>query len=567
MMDRREYDRIRRAANPLQLDLIEAVAAGRLPRRDFLRMGAVLGVAGTTLVACGNANSTGSSGEAGVEEGVGVGGDLSPVEVQQGGTVKIATDVPASALYSVTMQDRTTYSLVSQCYEYLTYTSGDLQLRPGLAETWEPNDDGTEWTFTLRQDVTWQDGNDFTAEDVVATFGKLADSGNSALDGVLDKGATRAVDDHTVVFTLNGPNGNFPYLVSTDNAQAAILPKDQADGVTLDESPNGTGPWKLESFDAKTGATYVRNEEWWGGTTPLDGIEFVFFQDIQAQVLALQSGQVNAIVQFSVLDGQALLNNASLNVIALNAATHRQIWMRTDTGPFSDPRVREALAWTLDREAIVQSLFKGRAVVGADTVVAPVYPYADSSLPARQKDIAKAKALLSSAGVDGLSISLPAVKLQEVPDLAVLVKNDAAEAGITVNVSVEDTASFYGKYWCPEDPADPPCSGASDIGIVDYGHRATPDVYLNAALSSGGKWNSSQYASDEFDQAFKDFEAAIGVDEQRTAGRTISDILQRDTPAIIPYFYQYLSAHSTTYGNVAVTALGQIDLSRAGLAV
>ncbi len=114
----------------------------------------------------------------------------------------------------------------------------------------------------------------------------------------------------TVVFTLTGPNGNFPYLVSTDNAQAEILPKDQEDGATLDKTPNGTGPWKLESFDSKIGAKYVRNEEWWGGTTPLDSIEFVFFQDIQAQVVALQSGQVDAIVQFSVLNGQALLNNA-----------------------------------------------------------------------------------------------------------------------------------------------------------------------------------------------------------------------------------------------------------------
>ncbi len=91
--------------------------------------------------------------------------------------------MPASALYSVTMQDLTTYGIISQCYEFLSYTSGDLQLRPGLAETWEPNEDGTEWTFNLRQGVKWQDGTDFTAEDVVATFGKLADNGNSALDG------------------------------------------------------------------------------------------------------------------------------------------------------------------------------------------------------------------------------------------------------------------------------------------------------------------------------------------------------------------------------------------------
>ena len=565
MIDRREYDRIRRAASPLQLDLIESFAAGKLARRDFVRMGLALGLSSAALAACGGANSTTpSGGSATVATGVGVGGGTA-ANVKQGGTMKIASIAPSSPLDSIKMVDLAAYGLIAQCYEFLVYTGGDLQLKAGLAEKWEPNADGSEWTFTLRQGVTWQDGSPFTTADVISTMERLVKAGNSALKGVIAAGSVTAKDDKTVVFKLTGPNGNFPYLVSTDNAQASIIPKALPDGTTLDKAPNGTGPWKLSKFDAKVGATFVRNDAWWGGKTPLDSVEWVFFQDLQPQVVALQSGQVDAIVQFSVTGGEGLLNNANLNIIALRASTHRQVWMRTDKGQFKDPKVREALAWTLDRDAMAQSLFKGKADVGSDTVIAPVYPYADASLPGRKKDIAKAKSLLAAAGVINLTATLHAVKLQEVPDLAVLIKGGAEEAGIKLNVAVEDTGSFYGKSWCPETPADPPCSGAAEIGIVDYGHRGTPDVFLNAALSTSGVWNSSQYASTEFDAAFKAFQASIGVDAQKKSARAISDILQRDTPLIVPYFYQYLAAHSKKFAGMATTALGQVDVTKAGL--
>jgi hypothetical protein len=176
--------------------------------------------------------------------------------------------------------------------------------------------------------------------------------------------------------------------------------------------------------------------------------------------------------------------------------------MRVDKGQFADKRVRQALGHTLDREAMVQALFKGKADIGNDNVIAPVYPYADPSVPQRPKDIAKAKELLQAAGVSNITATLHAVKLQEIPDMAVLVKGGAQEAGITLNVSVEDGSTFYGQAWCPAKPADPPCSGADEIGIVDYGHRGTPDVYLNASLKTAGVWNSSQYQSQEFDEAF-----------------------------------------------------------------
>jgi peptide/nickel transport system substrate-binding protein len=566
MTGRQDYDRVRRAANPLQLDLIESFAAGKLDRRQFVRLGLVLGLTPAALAACGGSSTpTSAAPTVSATTQVGVGGGTASASTT-GGTLKVASIAPSSPLDSVKMVDLAAYGLIAQCYEYLCYAGGDLQLKPGLAESWTPNADGSEWTFKIRQKVTWQDGKPLTTDDIISTFERLVAAGNSGLKGIIDKGSATAPDASTVVFKLSGPNGNFPYLVSTDNPQTAIIPKALADGTTLDKAPNGTGPWKLTKFDAKTGATFARNDTWWGGKTPLDTVEWVFFQDLQPQVVALQSGSVDAIVQFSVLGGDALLSSADLNIIALKAATHREIWMRTDKGQFKDAQVRQALAYTLDRQAMVATLFKGKADLGNDSVIAPVYPYADSSVAQRTKDIAKAKSLLSAAGVTSLKATLHAVKLQEVPDLAVLVKSGAAEAGVTLDVAVEDTGSFYGKSWCPDTPKSPPCSGAAEMGIVDYGHRGTPDVYLNAALSTGGVWNSSQYASKEFDAAFKSFQASVGVDAQKTAAAKITQILQADTPLLVPYFYQYLSAHSKKFTGVQVTALGQMDFTKAGKA-
>jgi peptide/nickel transport system substrate-binding protein len=565
MTDYRRLDPIRRDAGPLPLDLIEAFERGRLTRREFVRRGTVLGmslgVLGTVLAACGGSEGGGTGGTAAT--GVGGGGETG-ARVQQGGSMRVASIAPAGPLDPVAMVDLASYAVVAQCFEFLTYSRGNLQLSPGIAESWKPNADGSEWTFTIRDGIQWQDGSPFSTEDIIATMERMVAGGNSGLLGVIEAGSVTAPDERTVVFRLTGPNGNLPYLVSSDNPQTVITPKAYVAGTTLDKQPNGTGPWKLDRYDGKTGATYSRNESWWGGKTPLDTVEWTFFQDLQPQVVALQSGQTDAVVQFSVLGGEGLLNAPNIKVIRLKSAAHRQIWMRCDKGQFTDKRVRQALGFALDREAMVQSLFSGFADLGNDNLFAPVYPYTDTTVPQRPHDVERAKQLLADAGVSNLRATLHAVKLQDVPDLAVLVKGNAADVGIQLDVSVEDTGPFYGRSWCPAEPKDPPCSGAAEIGIVDYGHRGTPDVYLNASLNKGGAWNSSQYTSAAYSQAFRDFQASVGVDEQTKAARVIQELLLEDSPLLVPYFYNYLSAHADTVGGISVTGIGHMFLEKAG---
>jgi peptide/nickel transport system substrate-binding protein len=195
-------------------------------------------------------------------------------------------------------------------------------------------------------------------------------------------------------------------------------------------------------------------------------------------------------------------------------------------------------------------------------VIAPIYPYFDDSVPQRTRDVEKAKSLLAAAGTPTIDAVLHAGQLLEIPDLAVLIKSNAAEVGINLEVAVESLDTFYGAQWCP-DGGTPPCSGAAELGIVDYGHRATPDVYLNAALKTDGIWNSSQYRSSEFDAAFGEFQAAIGVDAQKAACKKIETILNEDVPIALPYFYNYLAGSSKKYSGIYSSALGQMFFSSA----
>jgi len=574
-MDWKRFDRVRRGAGPVHLDLVESYAQGKISRRGFMRRGAIIGLSVPTMAAiiaaCGGDDDEGGSGS-GSPSGTGAPGATpgsvasgSTGPATQGGVMRIGSQVPG-ALDPIQMQDLGAYGLIAQSFEFLATLGDDGKIAPGLAESWEPNETADVWTFQLRQGVKWQDGSDFTSADVAATMDRLVVAANSGLDGVIEEGAVDTADPNVAVFTLAAPNGNFPALVSCFNAQTAITPVAYTTETTLDAMPNGTGPWKLDRFDAATGCTFVRNETWWGGTTPLDSVEYTFFDDLGTMLTGMQGGSVDGLVQFSVIGGDALLNDPNFQTLEIESATHRQVWMRSVDGQFADVRVRQALALTFDREQMLETLFKGRGSVGNDHVIAPFFDYFDESVPQRTKDVEQARQLLTDAGAEGISATLQIPNLQEIPELAQLIVAGAAEAGITIEIAQESTETFYGSQWCPAEPADPPCSGAAELGIVDYGDRPTPDIYCNAALKTNGIWNSSQYSNPDFDAAFSEFQGSVGVDAQKAACKKIETILNEDTPIGLPFFYNFLSGHSKTFKDVRVTAIGQMFLEKASQA-
>ena len=162
----------------------------------------------------------------------------------------------------------------------------DLRLKPVLAESWKPNEDGTVWTFKIRKGVKFHNGKEMTADDVVASIDRLADPKNasnalSAFKRHAAKGATQKVDDYTVAFHLDAPNGNFPYIVSSDNYNAIIIPADYAGD--FEKNFIGTGPFKLEKYTPKVGASFTRFDGYWGPKALPDRTEWIFYQDLQAR--------------------------------------------------------------------------------------------------------------------------------------------------------------------------------------------------------------------------------------------------------------------------------------------
>ncbi len=558
MTDFNQLDPFRKKADPLQLDLVESFAQGKINRRHFIQRGTVLGLSLASLsaivAACGGGSSGG--GDAVIETGIGGGGGEITAAVKTGGTMKLAMGQPSSeGLNPITMGDLVSYNVTAQCFEYLVRSAADLSIQPQLATEWSGSTDALTWTFKLREGVMFQDGTPFTSKDVVATFNNLFEAGNSALNGVLAKGSAAAPDDLTVVFTLSTPNGHFPYLVSSDNTQSQITPAGWTVKDNLEANKNlGTGPWKITKLDVKTGASYVRNETWWGGKTPLDGLEFLFIEDSAAQVTAVKAGEADGIPQFTADIGQVLLDDPNMSIIEMTGTNHRQVWMRCDKGPLKDPMVRKAIALTMDRQKMIDKALGGHGVLANDHVIFSLYPYFNAdAVPQRTQDIAQAKQLLKDAGAEGLSVDLDYIKGLEMPNLAVLIAEGMKQAGIAVKLRGSDWDTFYSKYQCPGFSG---CPEASTFGIVDYGHRGTPDVYLNAALSSKGVWNSSNYHNAEFDKAWLDWAAAIGIDAQKATAGVIQKNLTDNTPVGIPYTINTLAAFNTKFQGVVNTAMG-----------
>ena len=554
-----KLNRAKSGVGPLEADLIDAYAAGAISRRTFVTRGSMLGLGaafmGTIISACGSDKKATPAGGT-----TATGGTTAAAAIKQGGTLRIAAQKPAGPLDPVAMANLGTYTPVVTCFEYLVACLGS-EVKPMLAESWTHNADGSVWTFKLRKGVKWHDGKPFTSADVVATMDRLAASN---LKASLKAGSTKAIDDLTVEITLLGPDAGFPQQVGAYNPQSVITPVDYVLGTTLDKSPNGTGAFKLTKYDAATGATFDANADYWGGKPFLDKLEFIFSEDLPTLVSGLQGGATDAIVQFSVAGGDALLNDSNITVGLIHGSAHRQIWMNTREGDFKDVKVRQAVALGIDRQALIDNVLKGKGDIGNDHPISPIYPFFDAAQPQRARDIAKAKQLLKDAGKEGLKATMYFPKLQEIPQLAQLVQSQLKEIGMDITLSQEkavDDEDWCKVYDSKVEPAG--CDGGKDFGIVDYGPRGVPDQYLVKAYATG-EWNSAHYISEPFRAAVKKYQASLELDGQKAAIKDIQKIANEDVPYVIPYFYNTLFAHTKKVSGIVATGLGHFYCEKAG---
>jgi len=557
-IDHKRLGQLREGQGEIANHIIDEFAAGRLSRRDFIRRGTVVGISvpllGSILAACGSSGSSSSPS-----------GGSSSAAGAPGAVIKAGIVTPTGAINPVTVADQGGLDMLGQTGEYLCLSTQTLTLKPVLATSWTPNSKADVWTFKIRQGVKFHNGQALTADDVVYTYQlhtnpKGEANALSAFGGVLAPAGVKKVDDFTVEFHLSAPNGNFPYLTSSDNYNMIILPKGY-DPAKWQSTFLGTGPFKLGSYTPKSGATFTRNESYWGKKALPSSTQFTFYDTQNPMILGLTGGTIDVVGQFAVAGAQELLTG-SYNIIKLKSSAHRQLSMRNDKAPFTDPRVRQAIALTLDRPAIVKALFQGFADVGNDSPFAPVYPSTNTSVAQRTKDIAKAKSLLAAAGHgSGFSTQLVTENFVEIPQYAQIVAQSAKEIGVNIGLKVESSSQYYGKA----------TFGNSDwldatMSLVDYGHRGVPNVFLTSPLETynaktgTGTWNAAHFANAQYDKLVAQFIAASDLGTQKTLAGQIETLLLAQTPIIFGYFYNYLTATTKGVTGVYPTAVGHLFL-------
>jgi peptide/nickel transport system substrate-binding protein len=553
-IDHERLDPLRRGRGPIQEHIIDEFVAGHLSRRDFIRRATMIGLSaplvGGILAACGSSSPSPSTPAA---KGKG------------GGTIKAGILVPAAAINPITIADQGGLELLGNVGEFLVFADQHFGYHPWLATSWKSNADASVWTFKIRQGVKFNNGTPMTVDDVVYSFKTQCDPKSTAnalsvFGGTLSPDGVVKVDDTTVAFHLNHPDAAWLDAVSEDNYNMVVVPNGFDYGNYQKEFP-GTGRFKMASYTPTVGATFVRNPHYWGTKALPDTVEFTFYPDEAPMAAALQAGSIDCLDQFSVATSPQLLGG-SFNIISLKAATHRELSMRTDLHPFTSKYVRQAIAYTLDRPAIVAALFKGYAQVGNDSPFAPVFTSTDTTVPQRAKNLTLAKELLAKGGVPrGFSTPLLTETTQEIPHFAQIIKQSAAQIGVTINITIETPTKYYGSaVFGKSDWLD------GEMSLVDYGARSVPNVYLQAPLQTpnattgSGPWNAARFANPTYDALSKQYIAAVDLQSQRRIAGQIERLLLDETPVIYAYFYNYLTATAKNVTGVYPTAQGQFFL-------
>jgi peptide/nickel transport system substrate-binding protein len=415
-----------------------------LTRRQLITYGgqgaALLGV-GSLLAACGG--STGVGGTAGTTS---IGGG----KPRKGGTLNVGMITGGSAEtlnpgVAVTYVD---ILRVFNLYDFLLLPGKGTELQnlePRLATSAEPNKDATSWIFKLRKGVTWHDGKPFTADDVVWSVKSWGAESNYAYyfsAPFIDFKRVRKQDQYTVEIPMVRPTAEFPTILSIVNF--AII-QDGATPASIGKNPVGTGPFKYSSFKAGYQSDFARNDEYWeGGDKPyLDQLVVdSTFQDETSRYNALLGGQIDVAPVFPGNYARQQQSSQQVNVLSSPSGQGYAFSMRLTKPPWNDQRVVEAMKLLCDRQSLIDGVLPGYADVGNDLIGRYSQYFAEDLKP--ELDVERAKALLKAAGQENLTVTLPTSNATPgFVEAATLYAQQAAQAGVTINVEPVSAATYY----------------------------------------------------------------------------------------------------------------------------
>jgi peptide/nickel transport system substrate-binding protein len=494
-------------------DLFTSYSQGRLSRRQFVKCLTALGLSMTTIgsILSGKASAANAG---------------SP---KRGGRFRqgLAGGATTDSLDPAVLNDSMNYNLNWQLRNTLVELNADWEPVPELAESFEPSPDASVWTFKLRQGVEFHNGKPLDAEDVVYTMNYHKDEkSKSGAKGLLDPiQEIKADGKNTVVFVLKSGNADFPYLLNDYHltiSPAGTKGDDWQKGI-------GTGPFVLESYEPGVRALTKRNPNYFKEGKPyFDEVETIGISDVNARTSALMTGQIDYMNRCELKTIHLLERNQNLQILKIKGTFHNTMPMHVDQAPFNDNNVRLALKYAIDREEIVKNVLRGYGSVGNDHPISPVMRYYAADLEQRQYDPDKAKFHLKKAGLSGNSFKLHAAEIGNFLDCAILYKEHAAKAGITIDIVRQPTDGYWSNVWLKE----PWC-------CCYWNGRATVDWMLSNTYTGDAKWNDTHLKNAKLDKLVVEGRAELDEKKRADIYRECQRIL-RDEGGTIVYFYKDL---------------------------
>jgi peptide/nickel transport system substrate-binding protein len=434
-----------------------------------------------------------------------------------------------------------------QVYNTLVDLDDRITPRPALAESWEPNENATEWIFHLRQGVEFHNGKSFTAADVLYSIRRHLDdsvgsTGKAFVEEVTD---IKAENSRTVRFTLTGPNADFP--VNLGVFQMFIVPDGHTD---FNGNPVGTGPFVMKEFKPGIRSLAARNTNYWRDGRPyLDEIEWFAITDNVARLNALLSGDIQMMAELDVKAVPEVEASSDVEAISTRSGQFVDLVMMRDREPFTNQDLCLAIKHLFDRKRIVERVFKGYGMVGADHPISPVDPMYCEAVAPLAYDLDRARFHLKKAGMENARIPLHTSEAahSNAIDLALMIQREARKISLDLELQREPADGYWSNVWMQK-----------PMHMAGWNMRPTANIMLTLALHSDAKWNESSFKNERFDRLLVE---SRGVTDSARRREMYCEMLQmvRDEAGLgIPAFIDYLDAASSKVKGIPAVPLGPL---------